>query len=142
MSSIREGRLRVKAGLSWCSSSEEKRSKKPPFSPSTVIQAPRSCITQLPMPKVPQLSLPPLYVYEMENSPLTSPRLSLSFPAYASYLRLASLTASYPAVINTIARSDTISEPVPVMRHPRKTMQRFVVSHVKSICCRNQLGMV
>jgi hypothetical protein len=80
-------------------------------------------------------------VYEIQNSPLASPLLSTTLPAYASYLRLASRTASYPAVISTIARSDTISEPVPVMRHPRKTMHRFVVSHVNSICvCNQQLG--
>jgi hypothetical protein len=70
------------------------------------------------------------------NLPLKSSPFLLSpcVAAYASYRLDASRTASYPAVSSTIARSDTIRLPVPLMRQPRKTMHRSVVSHVKSIC--------
>ena len=51
----------------------------------------------------------------------------------ASYFRLSSRTHSYPATRSTIARRDSSNENVPVMRHWRKTMQRFFDDHVKII---------
>jgi hypothetical protein len=51
----------------------------------------------------------------------------------ASYLRAISRTSSYPAVKATMPKRDQMSDMVPVTRHDLNTMQRFFVSHVKSI---------
>lgn len=51
----------------------------------------------------------------------------------ASYRRVASRSASYPAQMPTIATRETARLRVDVMCHWRKTTQRSVASHVKSI---------
>ena len=52
----------------------------------------------------------------------------------ASYRRLASRTASYPAVRQATAASDMTSVSGDLTCHHLKMMHRFVGSHVNSIC--------
>lgn len=70
------------------------------------------------------------HLLDISSAPLLP---STALLAYPSYRRDTSLTASYPAVMRTMASSEKIRLPVPVTRQPRKTMQRFCVDHVKSI---------
>lgn len=61
-------------------------------------------------------------------------RSSCLFVTTFSYRLDAERSASYPAVIATMARRETMRLRLPRMCHHGKTMQRFFVSQVKSIC--------
>lgn len=59
--------------------------------------------------------------------------ISIRLDALASYRRIASRSASYPALMATTATSDATRLAADVTRHCRNTMQSPSVDHVKSI---------
>jgi hypothetical protein len=61
---------------------------------------------------------------------------SAFFATQLSYRLEASRSASYPAVMRTMAAKEIRRDGVEVMCHRGKMMQRFSVDQLKSICCR------